>query len=106
MKLTSNLYASEEAQRQHRAAMMAAPTLPAGRADRITLWKQSGNLSDEDAAFLEARPGMIDNPQVTRAAYAVTLQAGIARNSPDFAAAMEGNFAALLNERKHRHSRR
>ena len=27
----------------------------------------------------------------------LTLQAGIERNSPDFAAAMEGNFATLLN---------
>ena len=40
---------------------------------------------------------MVDYPMVTRAAYAATLQAGIDRNSPDFAAAMEGNFASLLN---------
>jgi hypothetical protein len=97
MRQLQHLRASEQAQREYAAQRVAAPTLPAGRADPITLWKQAGNLSDEDAAFLEARPSMIDNPQVTRAAYAATLQAGIERNSPDFAAAMEGNFASLLN---------
>jgi hypothetical protein len=98
LKQLDSLRASEALQRQHAAQMAApAPTLPPGRADRLSLWKAHGNLSDEDAAFLEARPDMVDNPQLTRAAYAATLQAGIERDSPDFAAAMEGNFASLLN---------
>jgi hypothetical protein len=92
-----HLRASEQAQRQYAAQMAApAPTLPAGRDDRLALWRQVG-LSDDDASFLQARPDMIDNPQITQAAYAATLQAGIERNSSDFAAAMEGNFASLLN---------
>lgn len=40
---------------------------------------------------------MVEFPMVTKAAYAATLQSGVERNSPDFAAAMEGNFASLLN---------
>ena len=67
--------------------MAATPTLPAEPEARIALWKQAG-LSDDDAAFLRQRPDMIDNPMITRAAYAATLQAGIERNSPDFAEAM------------------
>lgn len=104
-KQLDHLRASEQAQREfaqqvaaQRAAQMTAPapTLPAEPEARIALWRQQG-LSDEDASFLEARPDMVNNPALTRLAYGLTLQAGIERNSPDFAAAMEGNFATLLN---------
>jgi hypothetical protein len=47
--------------------------------------------------FLQERPDMVNNPALTRLACGLTLQAGIERNSPDFAAAMEGNFTSLLN---------
>jgi hypothetical protein len=104
-KQIAGLKKSEELQKQYalhmqaqRAAQMAAPepALPDSPSDRIALWKQGG-LSDEDATYLQARPAMVQYPMITKAAYAATLQAGIERDSPDFAAAMEGNFASLLN---------
>ena len=96
-KQLAHLRASEQAQREYAAQMAApAPTLPAEPEARIALWRQQG-LSDEDASFLEARPDMVNNPALTRLAYGFTLQAGVPRDSTDFAAAMEGNFASLLN---------
>ena len=98
-----HLRQSEEAQRQHHAAVMAAraaqmaapaPTLPEGRAERIALWKQHG-LSDDDAAFLQARPSMIDHPQLTRQAVDAAERSGLERGSDDFNIAVENNFATL-----------
>jgi hypothetical protein len=98
-----HLRASEQAVREfgqrvaaQRAAQAApAPTLPDEPEARIALWREHG-LSDQDAAYLQERPQMVEFPMVTKAAYAATLQAGIERNSPAFAETMEGNFAALL----------
>jgi hypothetical protein len=101
----AHLRASEQAQKEfatqvaaQRAAQMAAPapTLPDGPEVRIAIWRQQG-LTDDDASFLQQRPDMVNNPALTRLAYGLTLQAGVPRDSPDFAAAMEGNFASLLN---------
>ncbi len=99
-KQLAALRASEQAQRDYAAAQMAAaqapaPTLPEGREERIALWRQHG-LSDDDAAFLQQRPDMVDNPMLTRAAFAATMQAGIERNSPDFGPTMEAHFDALM----------
>jgi hypothetical protein len=91
-----SLRQSEEFQRQQRpAATMPAPTLPVEPEARIALWKQHG-LSDEDAAYLKERPGMALNPHLTRVAYAATLQAGVERNSPEFAPTMEACFNDLM----------
>jgi hypothetical protein len=87
---------SEELQRLHAAQMAApAPSLPAGRADRIALWRQHG-LTDDDAAFLEAHPDMIDHPRVTQQAVAAAEHAGLQRGSDDFNTAVENNFATLM----------
>jgi hypothetical protein len=71
----NHLRQSEHAQREfvaqvaaQRAAQAApAPTLPAEPAARIALWRQHG-LTDDDAAFLEANPELVANPQLTRLA--------------------------------------
>jgi hypothetical protein len=76
MKQLAHLRASEQAQREfatqiaaQRAAQMAAPapTLPAEPEARIALWRQHG-LTDDDAAFLEANPELVADPQLTRVA--------------------------------------
>jgi hypothetical protein len=103
-KQIADLKKSEELQREYalhvqaqRAAQMAAPapTLPEGRAERIALWRQHG-LSDDDATFLEARPAMIDHPQLTRQAVAAAEQSGLERGSDDFNIAVENNFNTLM----------
>jgi hypothetical protein len=98
-KQISDLKKSEELQRNYAryAAQQqsAGPALPAGRAERIALWRQHG-LSDDDAAFLEARPSMIDHPQITRQAVAAAEQSGLERGSDDFNNAVENNFNTLM----------
>ena len=106
LRQLNHLRQSEHAQREfvqraaaQRAAQMAAPepSLPAEPEARIALWREHG-LSDQDAAYLQERPQMVEFPMVTKAAYAATLQSGVERASPAFAETMEGNFAALLNQ--------
>ena len=87
-KQLADLKKSEAMQREfaaqvaaQRAAQMApAPTLPPGREERIALWRTHG-LTDDDAAFLEANPELIDNPRLTRVASDEAEQQGYERGS-------------------------
>jgi hypothetical protein len=62
-----------------RAAQKAAPPPQLSRAESIQKWQQNG-LSDSQAAFLNANPEMVDNPNMLEAA---TRQAHIAGHQVD-----------------------
>jgi hypothetical protein len=90
LRQIESLRQSEELQRQHHAAMMAAQR-PMTRDDRLEVWKAQG-LSEKGAAFLSENPQMIDFAHVSAYAANEIMQSGIERDTPEYFEATRKNF--------------
>jgi hypothetical protein len=91
---------SNELQRQHHAAMMAAQAGQAlSREQKLAAWQQQG-MHEEELKFLAEHPKMIDRPNITQHAAALALQAGMTRGTPEFLETVRSNFKALTKDNK------
>jgi hypothetical protein len=87
---------SEDLVRQRQASPSQQQPL-GNRAARLQQWKQQG-LTEDQAAFLQANPKMIDNPHITAMATAQADQEGFGPNSPEHFEVVRKHFNQISEQ--------